>query len=222
LLQLEISSRVIDMSELDPLPGSKFVEIRNELDGPVSNFGKLAGIAIVKALKQADAWDGSRITKITYEDRYVRSPLVLKLLIDTVTELFRISGSQSGELDIATTQVRTEYVRSPPFRIEHDWNDSDVHRDVAAAYGELSGVQVDLRVTVASHSRKITITNANGSKSRIILDQGFGAWSTQASKLVRHDFRSSASSQARSMKGLKEYLHLRGFAATYIVAVKET
>ena len=208
----------IDISELELPPGAQFVEIRNELNGPSTNFGKLAANIMIKALKQASAWSDSPIELINYEDRYVRSPLVLKLLIDTVKALYVATGSKFGQFNVLTT-VASGDPRSPPFRIEHDWKDFNVQCEVAMTYGSFDELKVQLKQVEASHSRRMEIVFSDGRRSRIVLDQGFGAWGTPQGKPVKFDFLKTPEEQAKSLQGFRENLYQRGAGATYFVAL---
>ena len=218
---LDTVLKPIDMSEFELPPGAQFVEVRNELNGPSANFGKLAASLMVKALKQASAWPTVPIERISYEDRYVRSPLVLKLLIDTANELFRASGAKSGELHVMTGASAEGDLRSPPFRIEHDWRDPKTQREVAAAYGALVGLEISLKQSETTHSRRMHILFSNNRQSRIILDQGFGAWGTPYGKSVKHDFLAAPEAQANILRQFRENLHFRSLGATYFVALAD-
>jgi hypothetical protein len=65
-------------------PGAQLIQIGPELDCDLATFGARASNAIIELLKKCGAWPKTGIVQAVYRDSYVSSPLVARLLIDTV------------------------------------------------------------------------------------------------------------------------------------------
>jgi hypothetical protein len=128
------------------------------------------------------------VQRIAYRDRYVRSPLVSRLLYEVVRELAsRNPAGRLPELSLVTTPPEFSQ-RSPRF-IDEDWSDAAQQSAVLPRlFGSIAkpSIQIlDRRDT--QHHRVLTVTWDDGATLEVRLDQGFGC--ARASPRVPFDFR---------------------------------
>lgn len=177
------------------------VLIDKELDGDVANIGTLFwSLLECKSnwLKQCS--EHGRPVTIEYSDRYIRSPLTVRVLFEL---LKRFSSNTVGqpELFIKTTQSSQ---RQSGLAMHHDWQDGGTQRAVMEQlfrpYFRVS-VTVYGRPHELSHSRFLALTWANGSRVDVNLDQGVGFYRTKTSKSF--DFALNAELQARKLSEMK-------------------
>jgi len=86
-LRLNPSFTEIERDRLKPAAGAVVTALGYKLEGPIQYFGMVMASTIRKAAAECGVIANDLITRIEYSDRYARSPLVLKLLIDTVAKL---------------------------------------------------------------------------------------------------------------------------------------
>jgi DEAD/DEAH box helicase domain-containing protein len=197
---------------LQPSAGASVRTISTELNGPLSNFGGRAA-DLIKSLIDEIGLKSEAFTSILYEDRYLHSPLVARMCIDTLSALTKAHG-----LDVPIT-IRTRRLNDSelfPRRIEHNWkNDRD--REIAfREYAANLKIALEFQFGDPPHARQITISTKSGKKAYVLLDQGFGAWRPE--RYRDFDFRSRGESQARQLRGLDFALSMPTEGKTYIVA----
>ncbi|MER9503903.1 DEAD/DEAH box helicase [Mesorhizobium sp. M0579] len=211
----------LDKSELDdrlflPAQGAEFVEIDSELDVTVAEFGKTAAAMLRAKLRNCGAWRDEPIERICYEDPFVLSPLVTRLLIDTVAEL-GLGSDGSLRLSIETRAPKPYDAGKFPFQLAQDWPDPGIQTATILAYGSLRNVKVDIAHKNVPHGRFMTICFSSGLEAKVIFDQGFGAWAIAHGIRVRHDFTAPAPAQAEQMFHGSYVLARRGVGKTYLV-----
>lgn len=201
----------VPKSSLREDPGAALVHLKTELDGPAVLFGPAAAKRLKALCEKLGVW--GELKAVAYEDRYVSSPLVAKLLLDTVAAL---TEARSTPLILVTRPVRPH--DRPPHDLRHDWSSDDARASVMQTYAQAKQLQFDLRVGEPPHGRRLTLRFADGRGVRLLLDQGFGAWTND--RRVRYDFQARPEAQARSLSveaGSVRVLN-RETAGTYVVA----
>ena len=78
----------VDLDTLLPPPGAQLIQIGSELDCDLATFGARACKIIIQLLTKCGAWPRRGIVQASYQDAYVCSPLVARLLIDTMRQIF--------------------------------------------------------------------------------------------------------------------------------------
>ena len=174
---------------------AQMIHARDQLDGLVGGFGrafwKLLATAVprtIAALKQHG------VAQATYVDRYLTTPLTLRLLLEVLRTM---PGAPPAELTVQTARV------SPSNRVPSVVFDNfaDVERQ-AVLRCLLGDVQIDVRDRQqVSHERKLTLRLNDGRIVVVMLDQGFGAW--RAVGRPRHEFYIDPSRQARAIASAK-------------------
>lgn len=164
-----------------------------QLDGRVIDFGKKFWTLVRKLRPQAFA--GNRVlTKIRYQDRYLRSPLTARLL-------FEVWKATPNRTEKTNSLVVSEWIFGETrdcFEVIHNWSEDTTRSEVIA--GLLNGATVDLmRKADCPHARQLLLEFDDGQELRITLDQGFGAWRiTDRGK--RFDFRAENARQVSDLR----------------------
>ena len=208
----------VDLDTLLPPPGAQLIQIGSELDCDLATFGANASKLIVDLLTKCGSWPKAGIAGVVYRDPYVSSPLVARLLIDTIKEIVSQSGAMETALIIETRPPRPSDLRGDPWQFWHDWRDAADQRAVIELFGKQRGLHVSLRQKDVPHGRYLDVDFADGTAATIVLDQGFGAWALPRQVTVRYDFAADAASQARRLATLNAILQRRGIGKTYFVA----
>lgn len=176
--------------------------IRDQLDGPFNSFGARFW-AELRKLPAFSAWVARQpeILRISYSDRYMFSPLTVRLLHSVLSELpFSRSGEGRLPLSIATMAARTDQRYNLPERFQDDWTSSTIRDEILKAILGVSGFTVALEIADRRqlvHARCLTIeTKAHGSLD-LLLDQGFGHWVTRGR--IPFDFTAATAKQAASL-----------------------
>jgi DEAD/DEAH box helicase domain-containing protein len=212
------SFSAVALDTLLPPPGAQLIQIGPELDCDLATFGARASNAIVELLKKCGAWPETGILQAVYRDSYVSSPLVARLLIDTMKQIFAHSGTPEASLIIETRPPRPNDLRADPWQVYHDWRNAVDQKAVIELFGEHRGLDVSLHQTDVPHGRYLDVGFANGGAATIVLDQGFGAWAPPRDVTVRYDFGANAAAQVKRLATVNTLLQRRGIGKTYFVA----
>lgn len=160
------------------------IVLDGQLDGALADVGtRFWQLVSSKAATFAARLSAnSPLVSIDWRDRYVRSPLVARIVFEVVQALGRLPGGGGApgglrpetELRLSTTFEQRS--REPPRCVQHDWQVELTQRDVLqGALSKLCRAQVDIGArTSAAHRREIVLKWRDGSKLTIRLDHGFG------------------------------------------------
>jgi hypothetical protein len=209
---------VVDLSTLLPPPEAQLVQIGSELDCDLATFGARASAVIVQLLTRCGSWSRVGILQASYQDSYVTSPLVARLLIDTMSEMFSQSGAKDASLIIETRSPRSSSQRSQPWQIGHDWREAVDQKSVIEQFGKQRNVRVSVLQGDVPHGRYLTINFKDGRRATIVLDQGFGAWAPPRNVPVRYDFEADIAAQVKRLVTINAMVQRRGAGKTYLVA----
>jgi DEAD/DEAH box helicase domain-containing protein len=154
----------------------------------------------------------------SYQDSYVTSPLVARLLIDTMSEIFSQSGVKGASLTIETRSPRSSAQRGQPWQIGHDWREAVDQKLVIEQFGKQKDVRVSVLQGDVPHGRYLTINFKDGRRATIVLDQGFGAWAPPRNVPVRYDFEADVAAQVKRLATINAVVQRRGAGKTYLVA----
>jgi hypothetical protein len=208
----------IGIDTLLPPPGAQFMQIGSELDCDLSTFGARASKIIIQLLTKCGCWPRGGIVQASYQDPYLSSPLVARLMIDTVKEVFAQSGAIEATLTIETRLPRANNSKNHSWRIDQDWPDATSQKAAIEQLGKQSGASVSVLHKDVPHGRYLAIKFKDGSGAAIVLDQGFGAWTVPRHVSVRHDFGADVATQAKKLMSINAVLERRGIGKTYIIA----
>jgi hypothetical protein len=211
-------SAAVDLNTLLPSPGAQLKQIGSELDCDLATFGVRASKLIVDLLRECGSWPKAGIARIVYRDSYVTSPLVVRLLIDTIAQIASQSGVTVATLVIETRLPRPNDLRGDPWQISHNWRDATHQKAVTELYGAQRGLDVSLLQKDVPHGRFIVVDFDDGTAATVVLDQGFGAWVPPRQVTVRYDFAADTALQVKRLGSFNVVLQRRGAGKTYLVA----
>lgn len=208
------SGEAVVIEHLTSSPGAVVRSINDDLDVGIARFGSAAASLMRSMLIEAGAPEDMRITELSYSDRYLNSPLVVRMALDTLKELGRPAPGEplAVSLHIQTIRPTDRGSRS----VWDDWKDADDRAAVISLYGRRIGLSVTSREGVPRHGRVLTVTFANGTKASVLLDQGFGAWGVDGAS-PRFDFGATPTQQANLLATTQAVLSARP-GGTYFVA----
>lgn len=200
----------ISVDSLLPASGTRYLEVGSQLDGDLVGFGNRFASMVTPAI-QAAVGTGA-LNAISYSDRYLQSPLTVRLLTEAVKGLRAIFAENANvDLSIATNRLREN--ERQPFAPDHDWQFAKDRNEVLTGLLEQAGFEVHFGELGADHGRRMSLHFANGKTAHLVLDQGFGPW--RAPKFARFDFGISATRQVERLASFNALLTARG--PTYIV-----
>lgn len=189
-----INARLIDIKSLrNPQPGLIELEICQELNGPSNSFGERAWELITMYVpKLSEMLNGNvDLIEVAYTDRYLRSPLVIILLNSFLTALCNYPNGMNAKTKISITTSRLDRLNndSPRF-LFHDWCNAKDRTDIVNSwfsqkYSNFSWGDSNSNIQLP-HERKLQLKWADGSQSKIVLDQGVGYW--RLTRGIRADF----------------------------------
>jgi hypothetical protein len=200
----------LDPNTLLPASGTCFIEIGSELDGSLASFGSAFAKLVVPAVRASAS--KAKLEGMAYNDRYIQSPLVVRLLADALATLRdQLGGSADMPLQITTGRFRPN--QRQPFAPDHDWEWEEDRRNVLAAVLESHNFSTSVSEHDAAHGRTLTLLFEQGVKVRVVLDQGFGPWRTP--RFARFDFSEPADRQALKLAAYSALIAARG--TSYVV-----
>lgn len=215
---IDMQCEGVDLDSLLPVPSAQLIQIGSELDCDLATFGARASKIIIELLTKCGSWPKAGIGRLVYRDPYVTSPLIARLLIDTIMQIVSKSGSIKANLIIETRPPRSNGLRGEPWQVWHDWRAADDQKTVIELFGKQRGLHVSLLQSDVPHGRYLNFEFANGAAATLVLDQGFGAWAPPRQANVRYDFSADAALQIRQLTTMSAILQRRGVGKTYLVA----
>src|SRR5690606_10084172 len=116
----------------NPHGGAKIVELRQQLDGGVAEFGTKFWNLVLQNSPDlvARLQPPHQLTRICYFDRYLRSPTVVRLLYETLKRLRDVASRAASPVRVEiTTSLLGRNPRTAPTTFDHDWESEDSRRD---------------------------------------------------------------------------------------------
>ena len=185
------SEKLVELSS----GNAQIIRAGARLDGRVGKFGR----AFWKLLEEnapltIAALRKHGVREAVYVDRYLLTPLTLRLLADVVRKM---PGKKPVSLKIST--ARLSRAEREGWAVFHTFPEDVVRCNVLKEL--LPDACIDIRArSEIPHDRSFNIRLGDGRQATILLDQGFGMW--RATGAPRHDFTAEPARQARSLKKL--------------------
>lgn len=166
--------------------GAEVVEVHTELNGAARNMSsRFVGLLEQKAPSFFKEVRDEKISRLVYEDRYLKSPSSVIILAGM---LRGFSLDENCAIEVLTSRATTD--RMGRFNW-HDWLDREDQRIVTQAFLKLclsdsEEIRPKIHVSVAdsakelTHRRVLTLEVASGAKFTLALDQGVGYWATKS------------------------------------------
>ncbi len=168
------------------------IRLSDRLNGWVSAFGKKFWKALADEVPlTVAAMERHGVTRIAYTDRYLLTPLAIRLLFEVVRNA---PGAKNPEISLLTARLTTN--KNPGWSVYHTF-DSDVSRqDLLQGLFPQAAVDIQSKGELP-HDRSLKLGLGDGRQVVITLDQGFGAW--RAAGRQRYDFNAPVERQARAL-----------------------
>lgn len=177
------------------------LEVTKELNGPIAELPKRCKLLLSeKAPGFMARLQSEKVVSIHYEDRYLRSPWTVMLLVG----FMQIIPSEAVEA------VSVDVVAAPDkgagSRLWDNWiNQQDMQQVLtqwlSAILGTEPRVNISNSLADVSHRRVLTLTLESGKQLKLAFDQGMGYWQchSEAYGLKRFDFNQPVEGQVRQM-----------------------
>lgn len=172
-------------------------------------------------LRRVGAWKPGQLVAINYYDRYLKSPMTVRLVVDFIGAAARsLANGEPIQVGLVSEPYRPDPRRTGlPWQAVHDWQDDAVRVAVAAVLGEMSGVDVSFELRRDRHAREMELSFAGGDTVTLVLDQGFGCWRGPHGISLPFDFARASEEQASRLRRLKPLL-AGPEEASYVVAFR--
>ncbi|WP_417812379.1 DEAD/DEAH box helicase [Thalassospira alkalitolerans] len=172
-------------------------DVTKELDGPVATFG--SGLWKIARSMRPQVFSGaSKLVKVTYNDRYMRSPVTARLLFEA-WRTFPLRD-ENTRLEILSETLGSSERRG--YLLWHNWETDALRRDVLSSL--LPGAMIRLGTkSDCAHERFFRFIFEDESEVKLSLDQGFGAWRCASGGSVRFDYDARPEDQARVLRNLR-------------------
>jgi hypothetical protein len=201
--ELKAESKPVDTSSWGVVEtGAVVIKFTNELDGPLAQLPVRLKAMLSKEAQQLLALlESDKVKRITYSDRYLRSPWTVSLL----SSFLQVFKGEALEAVLVKTAESSKQ-GTPGFWFHSDWLRERDQSEVVSKW--ISGTMGNVPVTLArlpvrelQHGRELTIDWVSGAKTRILLDQGMGYWLLEKgpASLARFDFGQSVAEQIKRM-----------------------
>ena len=173
----------LDSKELQPvmMQGDTEIQVLNQFDGKASGFGKKAWTKLANShagVKSRLASDIG-ISKITYSDVYVCSPITFLLFAQIIEGLKQAVSNWDNPTIYLTTGLKSPNDKARGFYSE--WRNQDVQEEVFIdffQYRMKEKLEIELKdKRDMAHDRTLSIHWDNGEVTSIRFDQGMGSWS---------------------------------------------
>jgi hypothetical protein len=220
-------AKSVNASELRRLPSGAVVslELIDELNGDIVGFGERFWTCITAGVPALDARLSGKtpLSVVSYNDRYLASPLDTRLLFEVVRHVLAASGTSDKycAFELTTAQLSASQFSSPT-RLHHDWQEGGDRVDVIH---ELFGEHFQpFQITVEAkhqlpHARELVLEWADGATMQIRLDHGFGYWRTTWSK--QYPFALSPTRQTIALRSTRFGVEPRNNQCATIVYVSQ-
>lgn len=195
----------INLSRLRPKTkaGDVEIEVFSECDGPLDQFGDRlweqffdASPDLALLLKR-----DMRLTRVSYSDCFVSSPLSLLLLGELVDTLRKVAGGQWSET-IFSLITGDKISQSRHSGFYGDWQDNQIKKHVCEEFFTDMGIDNRVHVNPARempHGRLLKLTWEDNKTAVIRFDHGMGCWKIDGRVPGWFDHSSDTSDQVRRM-----------------------
>ena len=164
---------------------------------------------------------GQRIQEVVYQDRYVRSPLVARLVLEMFDELVSIAGG-------AMAETRLRIVTTPPDRparsrrwVQDDWATGQEAKKAIERLFSTKSMSIDIAlrdIKQTPHERECRVAWDDGGTWRCHLDHGFGF--VRAAQQVPHPFSASTERQGTALAKVEFEIRVMRPGVVYVFGVE--
>lgn len=175
-IEASVEGAVLDLETLLRSEAREaLIEIGPELDGPATGFGIRLRAALAKHSPELGRVLEGRLLSLSYSDRYLFSPLTVRL----VAELVAGFGATHADVSVTTLNARTTGRPHDGRNLQSDWSDQGIRtlvlRQMLAEIAPKSVVNLPHQM---GHRRRLEFVTDRGSGT-VYFDQGMGSWKVQ-------------------------------------------
>lgn len=164
---------------------------------------------------------GIPIQRVAYRDRYVRSPLVARVVLEVLIELAKAAGDGSRDTHYRILTTPPNKRARQGRHIGDDWTLTQEARPTIEHLFGTASIPLDITFRGTKrvpHARELEITWEDDTRWRCHLDHGFGF--VQPSRLVLHPFDASPQRQAKALATATFDLDPTGPGRTYVFGLE--
>jgi DEAD/DEAH box helicase domain-containing protein len=224
---LPSDARVLQADELRVTPTGAIaaITLATSLNGGVNDFGKRFWAEVLRRATGLQERLSSQIPieRVVYKDRYVKSPLTMRLLLEVVRALTERSGTAmaTAEATLTTLEAGARPSRFEPHSFFHDWINA-TRRDevfgIAMAAVGIRGALEELPKARAEHARELRVEWQDGAWWTMRLDEGFGFMTCD--RRVAFNFGAPERDQARALLQAQFDVRARNRTHVYVFPVQ--
>ncbi len=184
-----LTEKSVQMRKLAAAGGKTF-EITSQLDGGGSGFGLrfwglLGGGLISNALPEAKS-----VASVTYEDRYLATPVACALLVEVISALKSFYDQNDGWGNPSINVMTMDIDESKPMwrkdQWTSDWPSSALRDSAVRSAFDYCGMTVEIKSLNKFgliHGRRLLISFTDGSQFCVVFDQGLAYWTLARSQV---------------------------------------
>ena len=205
----EVDSEGLPTDFLEPRADAAFASFTKACDGPLSSFGAHLLELAKPLLQRVGGWRPGRLVRVEYFDRYLKSPLSVRLACEGIAALVKAIGSVEQTQMILVSEPRRSDPRfddRSPWQVSHDWRSDDDRAEVTKAVAARLGLKGSLTLKRERHAREMVLTFDDSTSVTLVFDQGFGCWSGPKGIPLRFDFNAHSQDQAAKLIALNAML----------------
>lgn len=182
--ELNLNLKKIDVAELamsSSLQNNLALinDIGSRLDVSIDKFGQSLYALIIEKTGNLESELNSGIERIIYSDRYLVSPISVRLICSLFAAINE--NHQCGSFEIETSHPGNHQGRTP-YCIADNFNNIDDISTFLSATGESLGITIYpdfLEKYKLDHGRYLNIELRSGKTIQLLFDQGMGYWATR-------------------------------------------
>ena len=162
------------------------------------------------------------VREVLYSDRYVRSPLVARLLLEVLAHLVQIGGDATRDTQFRIVTVRSANAKSRLQYVQDDWAKPHEAKSTIACLFAYRSIEVEIshrKRKQVPHERVFRIAWEDGLRWECHLDHGFGFMKTAAPR-VTHGFDASPERQAKLLATADFNLIPNGRGIAYVSGIE--
>lgn len=198
--------RVVPAVELDVPAKGQFTRLKlgQRLEGPITQVGRRFWSTLTAEYPPLanKLESGTVLELVRYSDRYVRSPLNIRVVFEVLKALAeKTRGITSAtRVELYAAFGRPRYEQSPTWQDE--WRNSEQQREVLTRALELALPSCQPAVQVGStkstaHARSLTLHFGDGTVITIALDHGLTFLDFERGRVPQFDFHTEPAKQAQ-------------------------
>lgn len=198
-------SKSLPSNILELRADAAFVSFTKECDGTLSAFGANMLKLVKPLLQRVGGWRPGQLTKVEYFDRYLKSPLTVRLACEFIASLSNALGSTTQtQIFLVSEPWRSDsrFEDRPPWQANHDWRSDADRTEVTKLITAKLGLRGALTLRRDRHARVMILTFDDKTSVTLVFDQGFGSWSNPKSTILRFDFNLNPQDQATKLMAL--------------------